>query len=167
MNDTSTTETPNNVEAVETVPLEARFGGVTRKGVPNKATANAREAIARFVDKNSRKLQRWLTKIEQEQGAYAAYRCYLDLIEYHVPKLSRAIVTGADDGPVEVRVSWQVPPNNNEVRVVQGQSGLPNGAASLKWIPGVGATPGSYQLLDAEGRIIPQPAKTEDGDPNI
>lgn len=59
------------------------------KGVPNKATALAREAIARFVDGNADRLQRWLDKIEKEEGALAAFKCFTDVIEYHVPKLAR------------------------------------------------------------------------------
>lgn len=67
-----------------------------RKGVPNKATASAREAIAAFVEKNTPKLDRWLDKIEREQGAAAAFRCVQDLLEYHVPKLARTELTGKD-----------------------------------------------------------------------
>jgi hypothetical protein len=29
------------------------------------------------------------------------------LIEYHVPKLARNEVTGPDEGPVELVISWQ------------------------------------------------------------
>jgi hypothetical protein len=66
--------------------------GGSRKGVPNKATATAREAIARFVDGNSDKLQDWLDQIAQKDGPKAAFACFTDLLEYHVPKLSRAEV---------------------------------------------------------------------------
>lgn len=63
-------------------------------GVPNKATRNAREAIARLVDDNAGRMQQWLDTIAEEQGAQAAWRCMVDVIEYHVPKLSRAEVSG-------------------------------------------------------------------------
>jgi hypothetical protein len=65
--------------------------GGSRKGVPNKATANAREAIARFVDGNSDRLQGWLDEIaaDEKQGAKAAMQCFLEVLEYHVPKLAR------------------------------------------------------------------------------
>jgi len=63
-------------------------------GVPNKATRNAREAIARLVDNNAGRMQQWLDTIAEEQGAQAAWRCMVDVIEYHVPKLSRAEVSG-------------------------------------------------------------------------
>ncbi len=71
-----------------------------------RATANAREAIARFVDNNAGKLQEWLDEIKQTHGAMAAYRCFMDVVEYHVPKLARHEVTG-EDGPVELVVRWQ------------------------------------------------------------
>lgn len=72
------------------------------KGTPNKATANAREAIARFVDENSSRLQGWLDQIAQEEGPKAAFQCVMDLMEYHVPKLARTEVTGKDGGPVQI-----------------------------------------------------------------
>lgn len=71
------------------------------KGIPNKATSNAREAIARFVEGNADRLQGWLDQIAEEQGPEKAVRCFMDLLEYHVPKLARTEVTGADGGPIE------------------------------------------------------------------
>ena len=82
----------------------ANMGG-RPKGSPNKATANAREAIARFVDDNSERVQGWLDQIEAEDGASAAYRCFLDLVEYHVPKLARTEHTGPGGGPIAVSVT--------------------------------------------------------------
>lgn len=64
------------------------------KGLPNKATANAREAIGAFVEGNVHRVQGWLDEIAHEQGAAAAYRCWLDLVEYHVPKLARTEIAG-------------------------------------------------------------------------
>lgn len=63
-----------------------------RKGSPNKSTANAREAIARFVDQGAEKALAWLQEVYDKEGALPAFRCWLDLIEYHVPKLSRTDV---------------------------------------------------------------------------
>ncbi|NBW18451.1 MAG: hypothetical protein EBR82_61810 [Caulobacteraceae bacterium] len=60
-----------------------------RKGVKNKSTQNAREAIAHDRD-----------------GPLAAIKCFSDLIEYHVPKLARHEMTGKDEGPVELVVKW-------------------------------------------------------------
>ena len=73
-----------------------KTGGGSRKGIANHATVNAREAIARFVDGNSNRLQEWLEKIAENEGAQAAFRCFMDVVEYHVPKLARTELTGKD-----------------------------------------------------------------------
>lgn len=73
-------------------------------GVPNKSTILAREAIARFVDGNAHRLQGWLDEIAAEQGAEKAFRCFQDVIEYHVPKLARTEVTGEGGGPLVVEI---------------------------------------------------------------
>ena len=75
------------------------------KGIPNKATANAREAIGRLIDGNAARLQGWLDEIAENQGAQAAVKCFTDLIEYHVPKLARTEHTGKDGGPLIVQCS--------------------------------------------------------------
>ena len=73
------------------------------KGVPNKATQNAREAIGQFIEGNAHRVQGWLDEIARDQGAPAAYRCWLDLLEYHVPKLARTEHTGKDGGAIVVQ----------------------------------------------------------------
>ena len=73
----------------------------SRKGSPNKATAAAREAIARFVDGNAGRLQGWLDEIAERDGARAAYQCFMDVVEYHVPKLARTEISGDPDNPVK------------------------------------------------------------------
>ena len=75
------------------------------KGVPNKATANAREAIARFVDGNADRLQEWLDAIAEQDGPKAAFQCLIDVMEYHVPKLARTELTGKDGGPMQIVAS--------------------------------------------------------------
>jgi hypothetical protein len=78
------------------------------KGLPNKSTANAREAITRFVDGNADRLQEWLDQIAVQDGPQAAFKCFSDLLEYHVPKLSRAEVSGPDGGPQVVEATWRL-----------------------------------------------------------
>ena len=73
-----------------------------KPGSQNKATANAREAIARFVDANSEKLQGWLDEIAETQGPMAAFRCWADVVEYHIPKLARTEHVGDGGGPVRI-----------------------------------------------------------------
>jgi hypothetical protein len=85
-----------------TRPPAAGIGRV--KGVPNKATVLAREAIARLVDGNAENLQRWLEEIERDEGARAAWACFMDVIEYHIPKLSRAELTGPGGDALTVTV---------------------------------------------------------------
>lgn len=66
------------------------------KGSVNKATANAREAIARLVDANADRMQGWLDQIAEDQGPMAAWKCMTDVIEYHIPKLARTELANAD-----------------------------------------------------------------------
>jgi len=77
------------------------------KGAANKATSNAREAIARFVDGNAHRVQVWLDEIAETEGPLRAFQCYTDMIEYHVPKLSRTELTGKNDGPVDITIRWK------------------------------------------------------------
>lgn len=67
-----------------------------KKGVPNKSTILAREAIARLVDGNTERLQEWLDEIAEQEGPLAAWRCMMDVLEYHIPKLARTELTGKD-----------------------------------------------------------------------
>jgi hypothetical protein len=80
-----------------------RKGGGSRKGIPNKSTALAREAIAQFVDGNAARLQGWLDEIasDEKQGPAVAFRLMLDVMEYHVPKLARTEHTGEGGGAVK------------------------------------------------------------------
>lgn len=71
------------------------------KGVPNKSTTAAREAIARFVDGNADRLQEWLDKIAVKDPE-AAFKLFNSVIEYHVPKLNRNTVVGDPDNPVDI-----------------------------------------------------------------
>lgn len=65
------------------------------KGVPNSETALAREAIAKFVDNNSQRLQEWLDRIA-EDSPEKAFNAVRDLLEYHVPKLARTELQNLD-----------------------------------------------------------------------
>jgi predicted transcriptional regulator len=88
-------------------------------GVPNKATALAREAIAQFVDGNSYKMQEWLEQVangvqDEETGKWLvppnpekAFAMLQSVVEYHVPKLARQELVGDDKAPVKIQVSWK------------------------------------------------------------
>ena len=89
---------------------KGRKGGPGRpKGVPNESTQLAREAIARFVDGNAGRLQGWLDEIHANKGAEAAFKCFSDLLEYHVPKLARHEHSGVDGGKIEIEATWGKP----------------------------------------------------------
>lgn len=70
-------------------------------GVPNKATQQAKEAIAAFIDGNADRLNKWLDQIEEQDGPKDAFNCFSSLVEYHVPKLARNEMTGANGGPIK------------------------------------------------------------------
>ena len=78
-------------------------------GTPNKSTAVAREAIARFVDGNSHKLQEWLDEIAMNEklGPKVAFDCFMQVAEYHVPKLARTEQVGDETAPVVHIYKWQ------------------------------------------------------------
>jgi hypothetical protein len=58
------------------------------KGIPNRATMDARAAIAAFVDGNAHRLTEWLDRIA-EDNPKAAFDCFQSVVEYHIPKLAR------------------------------------------------------------------------------
>ena len=89
-----------------------RRGG-RKAGIPNKTTAQAREAIALFVDGNAHRLAEWLDKVANgvpdhdiKPNPAKAFELFQSVVEYHVPKLARTEITGKDDGPVEMVVTW-------------------------------------------------------------
>lgn len=88
--------------------------GGRKTGVANKATREARAAIGLFVDANAHRLQGWLDSIadgvkdDEDQfilkpDPVKAFELFQSVIEYHVPKLARTEVTGADGGPVIIQ----------------------------------------------------------------
>lgn len=75
------------------------------KGAPNKATLQAREAIAAFVDGNAHRLTEWLDRIAQDNPK-AAFDCFQSVIEYHIPKLARTEGSVEHGGEVVHTVKW-------------------------------------------------------------
>ena len=83
------------------------------KGTPNKSTAIVREAIATLLERNSDKMDEWLQMVaygDDSLGIKPAPDKALDIMqkmaEYHIPKLARTEVTGAEGGDVKIAVSW-------------------------------------------------------------
>jgi hypothetical protein len=83
------------------------------KGIPNKATKDVKEAIARFAEGNVHKLEEWLETIAYGDGDLVkpdpakAADLYMKVIEYHIPKLARQEVVGDKENPVEIAVSMR------------------------------------------------------------
>ena len=98
---------------VTKVVKNRKKAGGRSAGTPNKVTAQAREAIALFVDDNAPRLAQWLDAVANGDPAHdvkpnpaKAFELFQSVIEYHVPKLARTEHTGADDGPIEMVVTW-------------------------------------------------------------
>lgn len=83
--------------------------GGRKPGSPNKATADARAAIALFVDGNAHRLTEWLDAVAEgdkendiRPNPAKAFELFQSVIEYHVPKLARTEHTGEGGGPVRI-----------------------------------------------------------------
>ena len=82
-------------------------------GTPNKATQEARQAIALFVDQNAHRLTEWLNAVadgdptnEIKPNPAKAFEMFQSVVEYHIPKLARTELTGSDNKPIEISVTW-------------------------------------------------------------
>ena len=99
-----------------------RYGG-RKPGTPNKATADARQAIAAFVDGNAHRLTEWLDRVadgvkvveQDDEGnpvekyvvppnPAKAFDMFQSVVEYHIPKLARQEVVGDPNNPVQMDV---------------------------------------------------------------
>jgi hypothetical protein len=80
--------------------------GGRQPGSPNKATKEAREAIALFVNDNAHRLQDWLDRVAIDDPE-KAFSLFQSVIEYHVPKLARTETSGPDGGPQRHSISWE------------------------------------------------------------
>jgi hypothetical protein len=87
-------------------------------GSPNKATSEARQAIAAFVDGNAHRLTGWLDQVAQgvktvdEDGEEKyivppnpakAFDMFQSVVEYHIPKLARQELVGNEDKPLVIQ----------------------------------------------------------------
>jgi hypothetical protein len=72
-------------------------------GTPNRATIEARQAIAMFVDANAHRLTEWLDFVANGDGAdikpnpAKAFELFQSVVEYHVPKLNRTELSGGEE----------------------------------------------------------------------
>ena len=101
-------------------------------GAVNKHTAIAKEAIAKFVDKNSPRMQHWLEEVASgipktdKEGCIRydkngdivwivppnpekAFLMLQAVMEYHLPKLARTEMVGDEEKPQRMVISWKRP----------------------------------------------------------
>jgi hypothetical protein len=83
-------------------------------GTPNKATTQAREAIALFVDENAHRLTEWLDQVahgipsqDVKPNPAKAFELFQSVVEYHIPKLARTEMVGDEDKPLQTVIKWQ------------------------------------------------------------
>jgi hypothetical protein len=93
----------SKVEEITERRLPPNAGMGRPKGSPNKSTAAVREAIARMAEDNAPKFAEWLEMVAASNPEKAC-DIYLKAIEYHIPKLARTEVTGAENGPLTIKV---------------------------------------------------------------
>ena len=87
-------------------PGERRGGRAP--GTPNKATYEARLAIAQFVDGNAHRLANWLDQVAKglpdhdiKPNPAKAFELFQSVVEYHIPKLARTELAGEGGGAVQ------------------------------------------------------------------
>lgn len=97
----------NAQQVLSKVPSSAgrkRPPGGSRKGCPNKSTADVREAIAKLAAWAGPKMQGWIETVAANDPGRA-----LDILgrlfEYHIPKLGRTEHVGDAENPVTVEVT--------------------------------------------------------------
>jgi len=86
-----------------------REGAGRPAGVPNKATAEVKEAIAAFTSANVDKLDMWLNSIDDPAKRLDLY---FKALEYTMPKLARSEMVGNDGGPMVVQIVKYADNNN-------------------------------------------------------
>ena len=79
---------------------QPKLGG-RAKGTPNKTTSDVRAAIALIAQSNVESFQVWLQEIDDP---YKRCSLFLDLCEYHIPKLARTELTGKDGADLTVQI---------------------------------------------------------------
>jgi len=101
------------------IMAEGKKTGGRALGTPNKATGEARQAIALFVDQNAPRLTQWLDRVadgvKDEEGKYVvppnpakAFDMFQSVVEYHVPKLARMEMAGDPNAPIRVEGQFDV-----------------------------------------------------------
>lgn len=74
------------------------------KGVPNKTTAQIKEAIGVFISHNADKLNDWIAEVDDPAKRIDLY---LKAMEYAVPKLARTEHVGDEQQPIKHVVQFE------------------------------------------------------------
>ena len=84
-------------------------------GTPNKATTEARQAIASFVDGNAHRLTEWLDQVANgdpesdiKPNPAKAFELFQSVVEYHVPKLARSEIVGDKENPLMHTIEFSI-----------------------------------------------------------
>ena len=75
--------------------------GGRKPGTPNKVTSDVRAAIALIAQNNVEKVEAWLAEIEDPAKRVGLF---LDLCEYHIPKLARTELTGENGKAINIQI---------------------------------------------------------------
>lgn len=127
------------------------------KGSPNKATRQAREDIAEFVNGNAHRLIGWLDLIAVD-NPMAAFDRYMSVVEYALPKLQRQEITGKDGERLQINVVTGVQAVDGEFQVVDDapprltDSGVPDAIYTVV---------GADELAEAELSSAQKPVKAK------
>jgi hypothetical protein len=85
-----------------------KTGGGSRKGVPNKVTAEFRDTVRKLLEDNAGNVGRWLTLVAEGDGTDSgkpdpakALDLVAKLAEYAAPKLNRTEVAGDPLNPLK------------------------------------------------------------------
>ena len=76
----------------------------SRKGIQNRVSTKARSAIASLIDGEftQKEIMRLINKVERDEGAKAAFACYVQLLDFVLPKLARIEHTGKDGDQIKI-----------------------------------------------------------------
>ena len=83
------------------------------KGAVNRVTSEFRETVKCLLEDNADNVSKWLTLVaegdelkEIRPDPYKALDMLAKLAEYATPKLARTELTGSDNKPIEISVTW-------------------------------------------------------------
>lgn len=86
------------------MPFETgnKLGGRPKGSTPK---SRAQAEIANFIDEYSGDIKKWMDEVYANEGAKGAFAMFEKLIEYAIPKQSRAEHVGDPDQPIEYSVT--------------------------------------------------------------